>query len=62
MRNFFKENLKVGVLKYKRFFNLRAREFHFTKYKKNFFLSKYKKFVNLRAKKFQFMKYKKNFF
>ena len=31
--------------KHKNFFNLRARKFHFPKYKKNFFLRKYKTFL-----------------
>ena len=36
------KNFDVGVVKYKKFFNLRAEKFHFTKYKKTFW-RKYQK-------------------
>ena len=67
---------KSFLLEYK-FFNLGARKFHFSKYKK-FFQSvfffhekmknfevgvvKHKKFFNLSGKKFRFTKYTKSFF
>ena len=60
------------------FFKLGAREFHFSKYKKNFFffkyysftpeieekkiLEEYEKTLNLEARKFNSPKYKENFF
>ena len=34
---FSRKDFEVGVVKYKKLFNLRARKFHFTKYKKNIF-------------------------
>ena len=33
--------------KYKKVFNLRAKDFHYPKYKKNVFLRKYKKFFRV---------------
>ena len=44
MKFFSRKNFEFEVVKYKKFFNRRARKFHFTNYKR-----KYKKVFNLRA-------------
>ena len=44
MKFFPGKNFKVGVVKDKKFFNIRTRQFCFTKYKKKISLKKYKKF------------------
>ena len=40
-------SISRNIRKYNKFFNLRARKFHFPKYKKNFFLRKYKNFFRV---------------
>ena len=44
MKFFSTKNFEFEVVKYKKFFNRRARKFHFTNYKR-----KYKKVFNLRT-------------
>ena len=69
--HFVKYNKFFPLKKYKNFYNVRVKKFHFRKnknsfllgeYKKSFLLRKYKNFFNTSARKFHFPKYKEVFF